>query len=175
MVQTPLTTATAYASAADLMVYHDERRVGDLVPVDDTRASPAAIAGSGIVTAHLLAASGRVEAACIAGARYTPADLSALTGAAAAMLKELVCHLAFMSLLARRHDTALADKDVALMTWTQDALERLRKGEWVFGTNEQAAASKLDTIDLRERSDGQKDRLTDTARRFFGSRSDDAF
>ncbi len=123
----------AYASIADMLKRYDVRTIGDLINDDGTAASSAEVLADadGIIAAALETASGEVESACFRGKRYTVTDLQGLTGNQSALLKSLVCKLAFWFLWERRP------------VWDQDQyeqaknaprgmLDRLKRGEDVF-------------------------------------------
>lgn len=169
MAKTPLTSSVAYASAADLLNAHDAEKIGDYARDDGTRLTPGAILTSTVVAAALLRSSGEVESACVAGERYTPSDLAALTGASQAHLKGIVCDLAFYHLAKRRKPDA---KTVPGYMEAQEALKSLRLGETIFGFQETADAGTMSPVDLSQDSTGLLTRPTDIMRRRFGPRLD---
>ncbi len=99
--------ASSYATVADFLRRYDARSIGDLVADDGLRVAAASLSGNAIIGALLMQASGRLEAACIMGERYSPADLTALVAAAKNMsefLIGLVCSLT-IELVYRRRPT----------------------------------------------------------------------
>lgn len=147
MALTPNTTSTPYITASDLFRFVDWRVIADLVSDDDTAPRPtrAALADAGtdegaVVVEHLLAASGELETACLAGGRYDPEDIQAMSGAGLRYLKRLVASLTFWS-LAQKREPASADPDkVAGAGATLAVLEQLRKGERILPFAETQAA-----------------------------------
>ena len=99
---TVVTTATSYASSTDLGRLYDVNKICQYATDSGVPPTPADLSTNAIVTAVLLRASGEVEMACLRGEKYTPTTLSALTVAAQAALKGLVCDLAFYHLAKRR-------------------------------------------------------------------------
>jgi hypothetical protein len=171
------TTATPYCSPADLLDYVDARTVGDCLQdkTDEPRPSRAAIldptspAGTRLNTL-LLAASGELEEACVGGAGYSPADLASLTGATQASLKRVVAGLAVLALYARRQPTA---EIPPIVQYAQERLEKLGKGERVFGlVPATEAAVGFEPITQVETVDPRVERRTVTnAQRYFGNRA----
>jgi len=168
---TPISSSTAYASAADLLNAHDAGKVGDYATDSGARLSEGQIlAPDAKVTAALLRASGEVEMACYRGERYTPTMLAALTGASAAALKGLVCDLAFYHLAKRRMPNP---ESVPGYKEAMEKLEALRDGELIFGLQEVADAAKMEAFDTSKDANEIYNRPSDMARRFFGRRMDD--
>lgn len=138
MAQTPLTSATPYATNADMIIAYDVRTLGQLLSDTNTSLTSSQVANSSLLTTLLLRASGRIESACVAGRRYLPVDLNALTGAAAEFLVDLTCDLCFGLVLKRRPILAQNPPEQvkdALMT-----LQALRGGDRIFPTEEAADA-----------------------------------
>lgn len=167
------TSATPYATTADLWVHSDWRTVADWVANDDNRPSsihamndPTTVVG-GIVYKHLLRASGEVELSCQTGGRYSPADLASLTGATKEALVALVCTIALWRMAARRQPLAEVP---AQMVMAHETLSALRKGELVFGVvaNIESAAG-LDAIEFSSQLNNPS-RTVNQASRFFGHR-----
>ena len=169
---TVVTSATSYASASDLMNHHDAGAIGDYAK-DGAQLTPNQILTSTVVSASLLWASGLLESACVAGGRYTPTDLAALTGASAAYLKGIVCDLAFFKLACRRGRPDVS-KTCPGYQDAMEALKALRMGETIFGFQEVMDASNMSTVDLSQNAQGLLTRTTDLARRRFGPRVDTA-
>ena len=168
-VPTPDSTTTAYASPSDLVVYHDWRQVSDWAHDDDTRDAnqSACIADpTGNISRALLWSSGQVESACSAGVGYQPADLAALAGAGREFLKGLVCDLALNRLARRRFRLQSADAYPAAEAFA--SLDRLRKGEWIFGLIEAEQAGVGGDVDLF--APPSPPRLSREAERLFGQR-----
>lgn len=178
MPQTPLTSATPYATAVDLFVFHDPQQVGELLvdrgaptPQRATLVNTATPLGESL-NRLLLAASGELERACAVGKRYTPTDLQALTGAGAEGLKKLVCDLAFWMLRQRRQPGASDPRMVPGAQQAAETLAALRKGEQVFPF-EEAAAAGLDLAVGEPRGgqdlQGRVVPVTSRARPLFGT------
>lgn len=94
----------AYATSADLLLRKDSREIGDLVSDNNDRVPESELSANTKLTAALSDASGDVNAALLAGGRYTVAQLEALTGDSLSYLKRIVCEIAMYYLLVRRPD-----------------------------------------------------------------------
>jgi len=170
-VPTPISSATSYATAADLINFHDVEKIGDLATDNRVRLTPLQILTDTKVAATLLRASGEVEMSCYRGGRYTPTALAALTGASAAALKGLVCDLAYYHLAKRRvpnPENSPGYKDA------REMLVALTNGDLVFGLQQVADAGVMNMVDTSTNRNGIYNRPTDIARRFFGRRMDDS-
>lgn len=121
----------SYATISDLTTYYDERTIADLV--SDNGVRPTSLAGNAVLTASLASASGRVEAACTVANLYTPVQLATLTDNASAMLKQIVCRLAIVELMARRIEDWSSERLAKARQESEDYLDRIRKGERIFG------------------------------------------
>lgn len=172
MAQTPLTGSAPYLTAARVWVYRDERRVLQLLrdddaPADKADAETATTTEGGRLLAALAGASGELEEYALAGGRYTPADLAALTGNQLARLEGLVADLAFWRLAKRRWPDCRPE-DVSGAAEALAALERLGRGQTIFGTVESAAAGLTATADTDRTGTGT---TVLESRRFFGNRA----
>lgn len=121
----------AYATAADLIARRDERFVGQLVTDHDEPLTTAEILVSDKIETALEDASGEVEAAMLAGKRYSVAELSGLTGNSLGLLKRIVCTIAIANLLERR-PTINAEQAKFYFDQAQAYLKALRTGENLF-------------------------------------------
>lgn len=123
----------SYATISDLKTRYDNRRLGDLIKDDDTRATGSTLDNSTVLQAVLDDATGMIDSACLAGKRYTTDDLSGLTGTDAALLIRICCDLAYGLLVRRRGFT---EQEVAKLApgynEAMQILRQLRLGELVF-------------------------------------------
>lgn len=175
MAQTPNTTATPYASGSDLVIKRDWRTVGDLITDDDTRpANAAAVAASSVVADAMLTASGEIESSCYYGGRYSTADLTALTGAGQALLKQICCDLAFWILKKRRSPSVNPDQVSGAME-AFEKLDKLRLGEKIFPFTETADASLGESHQAIDPNSTTNPPISSIARRYFGGRSNDTW
>jgi len=144
--QTVNSGAASYATVADFLRRYDARSIGDLVADDGLRVAADSLPGNDIIEALLSQASGRLEAACIMGERYSPADLAALVAAGkngSEFLIGLVCSLTIETVYRRRPtpemqefpETAEADR----------MLNALASGKMVLGFTEAMTAGHLDS------------------------------
>jgi len=130
----------AYASADDLAIFFDARILQDLV--SDTGDPDPVWKTNAKLTTILASASGRIESACTVAQHYLVADLAALTGNSLALLKELTCTIAVALLIARRggkYSEEYKEKIAA----AEEFLDRLRKGERVFGIEDNQEAGMI--------------------------------
>lgn len=121
----------AYATPADLLLRKSELTIGELVSESGTAVSPSGLLTDDKVEAALDSASGAIDAALLQAGRYTPGDLSALTGNSLAHLKHITCEIAMAYLFAIKPTYNSGEYDAA-MKLHDLYLERLRKGENVF-------------------------------------------
>lgn len=161
----------AYATAQDLLLRYDARRVSDLV--SDTGSRSVYPDQSPVVAAVLDDASGMVESACRASQRYTANDLQALTGNTSALLKRLVCDLAFGLLVARRGYSSQDQRVMAPQTEAANGmLEMLRRGERIFSDQDNADAG-VNVVTLRTTPPGYTSGtdLAGRSQRLWGQRT----
>lgn len=168
MAQTPLTSSTTYLSATQFLLRVDRRTVADLCSDTGTAVDADALAADANLAAALLDASGEVEAAAMKGARYTPSDLAALTGAAQARLFRLITRIALGLLYERRPDKGKPPESYQLAL---DQLQELRDGVMVFGTVETADAQTMEATTETTQDVEARNGITFISRRFFGRRS----
>jgi len=128
-----------YATSADIRKQFDERDIAELVSDANTAVALVDLAADPNLTDALTKASGIIEADLLTSGVYTVAQLTALTGNAAALLVEMTCVLAFVRLV-RRRGGGLSEAQQALLDETTERLERLRKGVNIFGLDATVAA-----------------------------------
>lgn len=167
---TPISSATSYATATQLMNAHDANKIGDYATDGGVRLNPGDILTNTVVAAALLRASGQVEMACTRGGRYSPTDLADLTGASEAALVGIVCDLAFYHLAKRRIPKP---ENVPGYKEAMEVLQALSQGELIFGLQEAMDAGNMSRIDTSTDSSGALTRPTDVLRRRFGRRMQD--
>jgi hypothetical protein len=180
----PLTSATAFCTAADFILHHGSKEVAVLacdVPgqPDAGDVTDESTPVGEVVALALRRASGEVEMACLVGGRYKPADLLALLatgGVTAAALSGLTSDLAFWHLSKRRHPPIRID-EVPGAAEAYNTLELLRSGEKIFGFDEVIDAYNPKAVGETptEQSSGgytsKTPRISDgCARRYFGVR-----
>ena len=153
MAATPASSATPYCSATRLLVFHDRQQVADMLrDGDDCRPTCRAILDTATVAGAnlariMLAASGEVDSACLAGERYTPADLLALTYAGEAYREKLTADLAFWRLAQRRQPGSAEPARVPGAQQALAELDRLRDGSRIFAFLETADAGLPSVIE----------------------------
>lgn len=172
-MSTPVSNSTPYVTAAQFLQRFDVRVVEDLVTDGKHRPTITELLdSSNLFGAKLYAAlqdaSGDIEAACLVGGRYVPADLAALTGNQAALLKRLVSTLA-MDYLAQRRCDPTHQVSVQVQQ-TKNFLDALAGGDRIFGLQEVIDASHAEIeVDLDTDVEA-RNMTTYIAERFFGRR-----
>lgn len=169
MPQTSISSATAYATPAQLLQYYEIAKVAEWASDNEALTYDQITAPDPNVAQALLTASGIVESYCIRGGRYLPTDLAVLTGASQAFLVKLVCDLAMYELVKRRAPEP--EKIVAGYKEAQETLKSLANGDMIFSFQETASAGNMVAFDTKYNSAGCEQRLTDIARPFFGRRA----
>ena len=162
-------TSAASATGADLLARYDVDLVGDLATDDRETQDRDLVPTLPKVLVALEDASGEVQAGLLAGGKYTVAQLDGLTGIARSHLKRIVCGLAMAALYQRRPEAADGEMIDRLTKDSRDALLAIRRGENVFGLQEEINASVLSiggpsVIDYQDRND-----LTFRMNRYFPS------
>lgn len=133
----------AYADHSDMIARYDSRRLGQLVKDDGSQATEAELDGDEKLTAILSDASGKVNAAVMRGGRYSAADLAALDGDNLALLKRLVCDLAYGMLVQRRgFSSEEVRSQVPGYRDAEQALTDLADGVRIFATEDAIRAGK---------------------------------
>lgn len=121
----------SYATPADLILRKSSLTIGQLVSETGTAVAEGSLAADTKVLAALESASGAIDAALLQAGRYTPTQLSALTGNSLAYLKHMTCEIAMAYLFAIKPTFSSDDYKAALEVHDL-YLERLRKGENIF-------------------------------------------
>jgi hypothetical protein len=146
---TPTTSTSPFCTALQMLLWCDWQVVADLCHDGlGDRPSRAALLdqtkGPGqVLYEHLLAASGELQTATLAGNRYTATDLAALVtagGSGGKYLARLVAGLARWSLQQRRHPESADPEKVPGAKQAQAVLEMLKNGERILPFEEAAAA-----------------------------------
>jgi phage gp36-like protein len=169
-ILTPLSGTTAYATPADLIARYDKRDIAQWasdtgLPITETK-----LPNDLNVLAALADASGDIEAACLMSDRYLPQDLGALQGNSQNLLKRLTCELAIGYLYERRLRRG-EESEPAAYKRGLETLERLRKGEWVFGFVEHGDAGVV-SHQVEAAGDVEARNMTTfLSARYFGRRS----
>lgn len=124
---------SAYATGNDLIERYDIDLVGDLGTDNREPVDRAAIPSLPFIATALLDASGEIDVALQSGARYSPADLAALTGNSVNKLKRITCDIAMALLLQRRTDLQYQELAERVASIARSHLAALARGENVFG------------------------------------------
>ena len=126
----------SYASGADLIQRYDVDVIGMLCQDDREEIDREVIATHANVQAALDDASGEIDVKLLAGGRYSPAQLSGLTGNSASLLKRVTCAIAMSFLFQRRTLTAYEQLAEQVAKQAREYLKALAAGENIFGIEE---------------------------------------
>ncbi len=134
----------AYATGIDLVDCFDVDLIGDLA--QDTREpiEPTMVKTHPNVLRMLGQASGEIDTALIAGGRYQPEQLAALTGNSQAHLVRITCTIAMALLFKRRPSQAMVDLAKPFYDDKEKYLKDLRTGQNLFNIAENKAASTIE-------------------------------
>jgi|688.fasta_scaffold183078_5 phage gp36-like protein len=94
--------AATYVTAADLILFFDERDIQQLVIDDSSDSTTVDVTDNARVDRALSAAEGEVIAALRKGGRYEAEQLAALAGTDLDYLKRIICEIAMVHLFRRR-------------------------------------------------------------------------
>ncbi|MFG0261028.1 MAG: hypothetical protein ACF788_01365 [Novipirellula sp. JB048] len=134
-----------YATGTDLVSRYDIDLIGDLASDDRESQDRDTIPTHPHVVTALADASGEVDAALLAGGRYTVDQLSSLEGSSQSYLKSIVCGLAMAALHERRPEAVDATLIERLTKKARDAVHALHRGDNVFGIPEHITAGQVHT------------------------------
>lgn len=123
----------AYADASDMIARFDQRVLGDLLSVDGTPVTPAAMADDERLTIALSDASGEIDAKVRVAGRYTTDDLAGLTGTGLDYLKRMTCDIAYWLLIDRRSLAGTMDEEATRRYRVyREHLNDLKDGREIF-------------------------------------------
>ena len=180
MAKTVASSASAYASGADLILRFDPRYIADWVSVNDQRyaasngtVNETTLASHPKITAALKSASGYIEAIAVNGGRYTAADLAALAASStngAEMLKDITCVVAARSIAGHRlgRDEYLEQKIEEI----QELLRHLAAGVAIFPFAEAADAAILESEQMTPTEFDERYSTTTQYEGYLGRASD---
>ena len=139
-----------YAQGTDAVARYDVRLLQDLLSDTGTKVDPSVVTTHPILVAVLEDASADIDAACFRGGRYTPAQLTTLSGTSAQLLTRLCCDKA-MLYLKRRRGKFNAENDGEWAKEIEAKLESLRSGEdyLMLGNQSTAQASTAQLDETR--------------------------
>ncbi|MGV3486239.1 MAG: hypothetical protein ACO1RT_17605 [Planctomycetaceae bacterium] len=159
----------AYATGADLTDRYDIDLIGDLATDERETLDRTEVATHPHVLTALEDGAGEIDAALLAGGRYTADQLAGLTGSSASYLKAINCGLAMAALHERRPEAVEATVIERLTKRAQEAIQSLRRGDNVFGLQEHIDAGRVSyggptALELIDRNG-----LSERMHRFFPS------
>ena len=158
----------AYADHSDMSARFDANVLKDLV--SDTGTPVSSLSGDTNIEAALADASGRVNSAVSSPtSAYTAAQLSAMTGDDLGYLKRIVCSLAMGYLLGRRPEKYGEDYQKIIEN-SEIELDRLRKGEYLFATDDARTGGlpQVDGLTITEYA--QLNTIRERTKNFYPSR-----
>jgi phage gp36-like protein len=134
----------AYATGTDLVDCFDVDLIGDLA--QDTREpiEQSAVKTHPNVLRMLEQATGDINVALIAGGRYQPAQLAALTGDSQAHLVRITCTIAMALLFKRRPSAAMIELAKPFKDDRDKYISDLQTGKNLFNIDENKAASVIE-------------------------------
>ena len=156
----------AIADGSDLVKRRDVRLIADLVTDSGTTLDPADVPLNENVLTALEDAMGEMVVALQVGGRYNESDLTGLTGYNLAHAKRINCDIA-MALLVSRRPIVGEDEAENIAKQAREHLNRLARGENVFGIPDVVESGNLDlaaptTIEITDLN-----LLTERMSRFF--------
>lgn len=127
----------SYATSQDFIKRYDARVLGGLVGDNGDPVTGLSLLSNANLQAALDDASGMIDAAVLVAEKYSPSDLTNLTGTSQAYLIRITCNLAFGLLSMRRGQPT---EEIAQYQEAVETLSQLRNGERVFAVaaNEEA-------------------------------------
>ena len=123
----------AYGAPADLILRFDANDIASMISDTGVPVDLGDLDTNGVLLALLADSSGRIDAAAMVGGLYTTSDLAGMTGNSAALLTALCCDLTMVRLIRRRPGKVSVDDTAKMVEEVENYLDRLKKGERVFG------------------------------------------
>lgn len=173
-MSTPVSSLTGYCTPAEFLIFRDFRTVVDLCsdengrPLKSDFVDDSTVCGQ-IAIACLLAASGKLESAVLAGGRYTPDDLAALTGSQAQFIKGLVADLSIWEFYKRRPD--ITTPIPPEYEEAKAVINAIADGTAIFGLQENIDAGHLQLTVETPANVEARNLITLQAERLFGRRA----
>lgn len=121
----------SYATPADFLKRKDARTLGQLASDSNSTVDPTSLLTDPNLQAALDDASGDIDAALLAGGRYSTADLAGLTGNSAALLIRLTVEVAMAFMWKRRPYLNSEAADQAIED-AEEALAKFSSGKNIF-------------------------------------------
>jgi len=158
----------AIVTPAILTSFHDETIIADLI--SDGGEQEPDLDNNTKLLKLLSAAEGRLESACTVANIYTPTILAALTGTSLSLCQEIISGLCMAALLKRRPGRY---QEIAEQVQEyEEYLDRLRKGERVFGGEQDNRDAGMPDIDGPTVTDYERlNLIPDRTRNFYPNRS----
>ena len=158
----------AYATPQELADRYSFDEIRDLA--SDTESSVQNINDDPKILNALADASGRLEAAVLAGGQYRTEDLAALTGNTLGFLKRIVCEMAFCFLIQTRPGSYGEEARKQMMESSEMWLEMLRTGKNIFNLTAVKDATKIDVDGPDVTTYQRLNMIPDRTRNYYPSR-----
>lgn len=133
----------AFASANDLTNRYDYRLIGDLCSDDMVELTLGQVLAEAKVSSALDDAAGEIVVGLQTGGNYTQDDLDELDGLNQSHLIRVNCDLAMCLLIQRRPNKIALETAEKICEVARGHLNRLRKGENIFGIPEKLESGNL--------------------------------
>lgn len=156
MAQTPYSASSSYITAANFLECYSQSIVGDMLRAtpDSPPPSYSAIidpnnpAGARLYK-HLKIGAGEIEAYCAVARRYTPDDLTALTGVSRELLEKLNAARGMWSLKQYLQPITARPDDVPFAKESAELLKLLGLGEMIFGFSQSMDAGLPSVVEAQ--------------------------
>lgn len=175
--KTVLSAGTSYLTPLEFLKRVDVGTVGDLCTDTKVRLTQTQLLSDPNLQAALDDAAGDVEAACMVGGKYTPADLAALMAKPSvgrSTLFRIITAIAKVYLVERRPGTSVPEDFLRGLERAQTILAAISKGTEIFPFQETADAGRIDLQKATPADVTLRFGPVVQAERYFGTRSDRA-
>jgi phage gp36-like protein len=154
------------ATGDDLVKRYDIDLIGDLATDERETLDRDDVPTHPRVIAALEDADGEIEAALLAGGRYTIADLNGLSGNALSHYKRISCSIA-MAFLFEARPGMRPEVAEAIAKQSREHVQALRRGENVFGIPAVTSSGILEYATVSVSTIENRNTLPDRMPRFF--------
>ncbi|MBX3422217.1 MAG: hypothetical protein KF752_11740 [Pirellulaceae bacterium] len=156
-----------FATPEDLVDRYDYRVIGDLCTDEGSELDRSQVMTDLKVESSIRDASGEILVNLQMGGNYTQADLESLTGLNRSHLVRVTCDIAMALLIQRRPNRVNAEIADKICEKAKDHINRLKKGENVFGFQSKLNAGTLQVSHMDVQQVESLNLLPDRMGRFF--------
>lgn len=157
----------AFASANDLTNRYDYRLIGDLCSDEMTELTLGQVLAEAKVFSALDDAAGEIVVGLQTGGNYTEEDLNELDGLNQSHLIRVNCDLAMCLLIQRRPNRVNIEVAEKICETARGHLNRLRKGENIFGIPEKIESGNLSVAHMSTAQLESLNLIPDRMSRYF--------